>query len=93
MTTETLINAAYEAIESDKRLQNSDKLVLLHWAWKYRFETPAEAIRYKPYARELSLTVNTIKASVKRLIEFGYIAENGTIGKAFNAATTTTTGQ
>lgn len=71
--SETLLNAAYETIENDKRLENSDKLVLIHWAWKCRDGLPPVAIRYKSYARELNLAVNTIKAAVKRLIEFGYI--------------------
>ncbi len=36
----SLTIAAYEAIDNDARLQNSDKLVLLRWAWKFSDKRP-----------------------------------------------------
>ena len=69
---------AMTALETDSSLENSDKLVLIRWAWKCREGCPPSIIRYKTYARELGLAVNTIKASVKRLTQAGYFVEIAT---------------
>jgi len=72
MSAERMI-AAYQAIESDPKLTNIDKLVLLRWAWKTPEGNTPKTIAVKTYARELHCCPKAIRKSVARLMYFGYI--------------------
>lgn len=67
-----LMQQAFDAIENDPRLHTADKLVLLRWAWKSRPGVPYE-IRFKSMARDLHMTRNGVRTSVRRLIALGYL--------------------
>jgi len=71
------VMAAREAIRSDSRLENSDKLILIELAWTLRPEASGWLLRIKGLARQLSMAVTTVRASVRRLVRLGYLAPAG----------------
>lgn len=73
MSADMLISV-WEAVETDSRLTTLDKLILVRWAWKCRPGVPHE-IKYRTMARDVSASRNAVKASVRRLISFGYLFE------------------
>jgi len=71
MSTEAMMSV-WAAVETDRRLNPADKLLLLRWAWKSRPGVPYE-IRFKTVARELGLSRNGVKEAVRHLCKLGYL--------------------
>lgn len=68
-----MMQKAFEVSASDKRLTPADKLVLLRWAWRTIDPASPYEIKFRTVARELGLSRNAVKASVRRLCDCGYL--------------------
>ena len=65
---------AFEVAGSDQRLTPADKLILLRWAWKTKDPATPYEIKYRTVSRELGLSRNAVKSSVRRLARYGYLS-------------------
>ena len=104
MSAELMIKA-FEISEADARLTPVDKLVLLRWAWKTADASKPYEIRFRTVARDLGVSRNAVKASVRRLSECGYLMavsikvvagpafQQAETGQSVTRATTCHTGQ
>ena len=63
---------AWSVIETDSRLTNLSKMVLLRCAWKFQAQTNWRP-RIKTLARELSATVDGVRKALRLLVELGHI--------------------
>ena len=70
-----LMQKAWQIAEDDRRLSAVDLVVLLKWAWKSIDGATPYEIKYRTVARETGRSRNAVKASVRRLVEFGYLRD------------------